>query len=463
MTKRTETSNKRATLICSMLTSFMTTFMGSSVILAVPAIGREFHTGAVALGWMVTIYLLASATLSIPFGRLADRVGRKNMFLTGIVLFVAGSGLCATAHSMGALLIFRLLQGAASAMIFSTVMALLVDAFPPDRRGVVLGYSTSATYLGLSTGPVLGGWMTLILGWRSIFWGAVLIGILAAVVGALFVRNYYVPQEKQQIDRTGILYYCITTAGLLYGLSALTESRNAPYVLAVSLLLFPLFIRHEQKQEHPLIPIQLFLENRGFALSNLAALINYSATFAIGYLVSMYLQLVQHFNSGTAGMIMLSQPLTMAIVSPLAGRLSDRLEPRIVSSIGMGISALGLFGLLVVSRFFHTNLMVVDLLFIGLGLALFSAPNSSAVMGTVERNLYSLAASVLATMRLMGQAFSMAIVSLILSFHTAGSTVDAINPAGLTTGLQQSMLIFGVLCGFGIFASLSRGRMHSSK
>ncbi len=454
-------SNEKTTLYVVIVTSFLTTFMGSSITLSIPSIGTEFNSSTILLNWIVTGYILASAAFSLPMGRFSDIVGRKRIFIGGIWLFSIFTLLSGLTWSIHVLIFFRIMQGLASAMIFSTNIAILLSAFPPQKRGHALGFSTSATYIGLSTGPVVGGFLNHYLGWRSIFYIVFALGLAVGIFATLYLKEQHEGLKDEKPDLTGNILYILFITSLLYGISAFSSVAWAKYIIIPGLIMFGVFVYHELRTEHPVIQVRLFKDNLAFSLSNLAALINYSATFAIGYLISLYLQIVLKYDSQIAGLILLSQPLIMAILSPFTGRLSDRTEARIVASLGMGITALGLLIFSFISGSYPLWLIIVNLILIGIGLALFSSPNTNAVMGTVEKKYYGVTSSVLATMRLIGQAVSMAAVTLIMSIYIEKSTMANIPPNMLLKSIRATFILFTIASLFGIFASLKRGNMIS--
>jgi MFS family permease len=217
----------------------------------------------------------------------------------------------------------------------------------------------------------------------------------------------------------------------------------------------------ESKTSFPLINIRLFLRNTVFAFSNLAAMINYSATFAIGFLVSLYLQLVRGYPPHTAGFILLAQPIIMALFSSFAGSLSDRIEPRFVASFGMLLNALGLFIFVFIGSSTPVWIIVANLALIGFGFALFSSPNTNAIMGSVDERFYGIASSTVSTMRMMGMATSMAVVTLVMAIFAGDAGLDAIDPLLLLKSFKIAFAVFAVLCVSGVFASFARGTMMS--
>ena len=451
-------TDEKKIFIAVLITSFMGPFMGSSINIAIPTMAAEFAVPAQELSWVVTAYLLGSVALLVPFGRLADIVGRRHLYAIGTIAVALMTFLAGLMQSVPSLVFFRLLQGLALATIFSTGMAMLVASHAPKERGRVIGYSAAATYIGLSLGPILGGLITQYLGWRLIFFLSAAANIVSALV-ALRVKGEWYGERNGGMDYLGCVLYSAASTMILYGLSAYASHPVMRYVFFGGLLLLAAFVYEQLRAKAPLIDISLF-RSTIFAMSNLAALLNYSATFAISFLLSLYLQLIRGFDASTAGLFMLLQPMMMALLSPLAGTLSDKHEPRLVASAGMAITAIGIFGF----SFLDTQMPMVLVggifLFIGTGFAFFSSPNSNAIMGAVEPRFYGVASSMLSVMRISGQAISMSVVTLLLAVYTASTVAASASPAYLYDLLQAIQLIFRILavtCVFGVAASLARG------
>jgi EmrB/QacA subfamily drug resistance transporter len=448
-------TQKTATVIAG-LASFLAPFMGSSLNIALPSIGRQFQADAVTLSWVATGYLLAAAVFLVPFGRLADIVGRKKIFVAGIITYSSSTILSALAPSIGLLIAFRAIEGAGAAMIFGTGVAILTSVYPPGERGRALGINTAATYLGLSLGPVVGGFLTHDLGWRSIFLVNVPVCILIVYLVTRRLHREWAEAAGEKFDFDGAVLYGLALVGLMLGFLRM------PRLLGVGLscggiVLAAAFAFRETRTPSPVLNLSLFRTNRAFAFSNLAALINYMATFAVGFFLSLYLQYIVGLNAQRAGLVLIVQPAIMALFSPVAGRLSDRIEPRIVASAGMGFSAAGLFLLASLEAHNHLGFVIVCLAFLGFGFALFSSPNTNAAMGAVEKRHYGVAASVLSTMRLTGQMFSMGIAAMILALHVGRVQITAANQGAFLQSVRTGFLAFGALCVVGIFASLARG------
>ena len=454
-----DVSQQRAALLVTTLSSLLTPMMASAVSIAMPAIARDFTMDAILLSWVASTYLLAAAVFLLPFGRLADIVGRKKIFSWGTVIFTAASLLAAVAPTAPLFLCARVLQGIGSAMIFGTGIAILTSVFPPQRRGWVLGINVAATYSGLSLGPFVGGLLTQHLGWRSLFLATAPLGLL--ILAAVWLK---MPQEWREsrgeaFDWLGSAVYCLMLTAFMFGFTLLPRTGGLALILA-ALAALPFFLARESRTQYPIFQVALIKGNTVFAFSNLAALINYSATFAITFLLSLYLQYIKGLSPGDAGLILIAQPVVMAVFSPVAGRLSDHLEPRLVASLGMGISAAGLFLFIWLNNQTGLGVIVAGLILVGFGFALFSSPNTNAVMGSVEKKYFGVAAATLSTMRMIGQMLSMGIATLIFSLLIGKVQIaPALYPVFLKS-VKVSFVIFSALCSAGVFFSLARGRMR---
>jgi EmrB/QacA subfamily drug resistance transporter len=453
---------KRVTLFVVTLAAFLTPFDGSSVNIALPSIGREFSMDAISLGWVATAYLLASAMLLVPLGRLADIYGRKKFFTLGIVIFTGASFSMVLCTSGTMLICLRIVQGVGSAMIFGTGVALLTSVFPAQERGKALGINVAAAYLGLSVGPFLGGLLTLHFGWRSIFLVNVPLGLTAIALISFKLREEWAEAKGEKFDLGGSIIYCFGLTAIIYGFSSFSRwgAMLSACLILAGVLGIVAFIAWELKAQNPVLNINLFRGNRGFAFSNLAALINYSATFAVAFFLSLYLQYIKKFNPQTAGAILVFQPVVMAACSPFAGRLSDRIEPRIVASMGMGLTAGGLFLFTLLHGNSTLGFIIADLILLGLGFALFSSPNTNAVMSSVEKRFYGVAAGTLGTMRLTGQMLSMGIAMLIFAVHIGHTQITPEYYPLLLKSTRSAFIFFGILCSGGVGASLARGKVH---
>ena len=439
--------------------ALLTPFMGSSIAVALPSIGHDLSMDAISLGWVATIYLLASATFLVPIGRIADIYGRKKIFTYGMLTYTIASLLSAISTSAAMLISFRVLQGIGGAMVVSTAVAILTSVYPPEERGRVLGINVAAVYTGLSVGPFVGGLLTQHLGWRSIFWINVPLGLLMVALIFWKLKGEWAEAKGEKFDITGSIIYSLMLIAITYGFTRLPELPGAVLILAGVVGIIA-FIKWENRAKHPLLDISLFRKNTVFAMSNLAALINYSATFAVSFLMSLYLQYIKGLNPQDAGLVLVAAPVVQAIFSPFAGRLSDKIEPRIVSSAGMGLTAIGLIFFTFLGNTTSLWFIIAGLITLGFGFAFFSSPNTNAVMSSVEKKFYGVAAATLGTVRQVGMTFSMGMAMMIFAIYLGRVQITPENYPAFLSSVNTAFIIFAILCFGGIFASLARGKVR---
>lgn len=455
-------TDQRIVLLITTVSVFMTAFMGSSTNIALPTIGREFAMDAVLLSWVAMAYTLANAMSLLPVGRLADIVGRRRIFTIGVSGYVVASVVVGLASSGTMLIAARFVQGAFASMMFSTSTAILTSVFPASDRGRVLGINTAAVYTGLSVGPFLGGVMTQTFGWRSIFLAGAVLGLVSIVLLVTRVKGEWAEARGERFDVRGALVYGAAIVSFMYGLSLLPKLGGAGLIL-LGLALGIGFVRWEGRAAQPLFNLDLFRHNRGFALSNVAALINYSATAAVGFLLSLYLQYIKALTPQQAGLVLIAQPIVQAVFSPITGRLSDRIESRIVSSAGMAVTAVGLALLTFLGDATPFWYIVLCLILLGFGFALFSSPNTNAVMSSVTRRWYGVASATVATMRTMGMMLSLGVAALIFAVVIGRVQITPQQYPAFLVSARLAFSIFAVACFAGVFASLARGKIHGNQ
>lgn len=457
----TQTNNNSTTksvaLLVAVLTSFVTPFLISGVNVALKTIGNEYSMSAVLLGWVSTVYLLASAAFLLPVGKLADIKGRKRIFLWGLGILSAASVLCALAPNTVLFLIFRGTQGIGAAFIYTTNVALLTSVYPAQERGRVLGINSGSIYLGLSIGPTLGGYLTSTLGWRSVFWITALLGLIAFFIAWGKLKGEWAEAAGEQLDWKGSILYGISLVVFMMGFPRLPTPQGIALILAGCAGLYT-FIRWEGKPKDPVLSLALFRNNPRFTFSNLAALINYNSVTASGFLLSLYLQYIKGMSPQAAGLVLIAQPVMMSSLSPLAGRLSDRVEVRTLASVGMALSTAALTGFIFLTDSTPLWSIILLLVLLGTGYGFFASPNTNAVMGSVEPKSYAVAASILSTTRLIGQTLSIGISTLVFALYLGDNPITpAVYPQFLAS-LKPMYGVFSLLCFLGIFASLARGK-----
>jgi len=453
---------KKSVLLVTAFAAFLTPFLSSAINLALPSISKDLNASAIELGWIASSFILSSAIFLLPFGRLADILGRKRIFTWGIILFTISTFLIVFSWSFESLLILRIFQGIAGAMIFGTSLAIITSVFGPGERGRAMGINITAVYTGLSGGPVIGGLLTQYFGWRSIFAFLVPLGLASLYFIFKKMKPEWAEAKGEKFDWRGSVIYGISLASFMYGFSKLPSTAGVIFLVS-GILLGMFFLLYEKGISNPVFDIKLVLRNRVFAFSGIAALIHYSATSATGFFISLYLQYVKGLDSRTAGLVMISQPVMMALLSSLAGKLSDKFNPGIIASYGMGLTSTGLILLCFVNEASPISLIVGLLIIMGIGFALFSSPNSNAIMSSVEKKHLGVASSVVGTMRMVGQMLSMGIAMMLLAVYIGKQAIIPETYPGLIAGMRTGFIIFSMLCILGIFASLARNHKLSGK
>lgn len=451
---------KNPTLLVTTFASFLVPFMMSSINVLLPAIGREYQLDVITLSWITTSYMLASVVLMIPFGRIADIQGKRKVFLYGVTVFMLGTVLSAVAVSGVMLLAARIVQGIGGAGIMATAVALLTSAVPAEERGKALGINTAATYIGLSCGPFVGGVLTEQVSWRSVFGFVAAASLIVIAIAFWKLKKDYGETKSKSFDLTGSVIYCLTLIAFMYGLSSITSITGIVLVV-VGITGGIFFYWWENRTHAQLVNMELFRHNRGFAMSNLAALINYAGVYAISFILPLFLQYAKGFSAEVAGTILVANPVVQAIFSPLTGRLSDKIEPRILASAGMAVTTLGIGLLIFINQQTSVAYIIMSLVILGFGFALFSSPNINAVMSSVGRQYYGFASATLGTGRQTGMMLNMGITMVVFALVIGRAQITPEYYPAFIDSAHIVYIISTALCFFAVFISLARGNIHS--
>ncbi len=452
-------SNKWVVLIVTVVGSFLSSLMMSGLNVAMPAMQDEFSLTPILLSWIPTSYLLANAVFLLPTGRLSDIIGRRRVYLIGMALFALGSLGCGLAPSAPWLFAARGLQGIGAAMHMATGMAIISSVFPPKERGMAFGWATAAVYIGLSAGPFLGGLLTDHVGWRSIFLINAPLSFTIFLAAILAFKDNWAQAKGQHFDLAGSVVYGLGLILLMLSSSSIPSTQGWILLLAGTAVQV-WFVRMQARGKEPMIDIRLFTRNRVFSFSGVAALINYASTFAVSFLLSLYLQGLAGFSAERTGLILISQPLAQALFSPIAGRLSDRIEPRFLSSTGMALTALGMAPLALIEPSWPISWLIGFLVVQGIGFGLFSSPNTNAMMGSVPPKQYGSASGTVATMRILGMMVSMMITAVLFGMKLSGKSIGPEQADDFLWVMHTGFSLFVLMCLVGIGFSAVRGTMH---
>lgn len=437
-------------LISVAVGTFMSTLDASVVNIALPTIAADFSIDLPTAQWIVMSYLLMITSVLLTLGRLGDMFGRKRLYIIGVGVFVLGSLFCATAVSSAALILARAGQGLGAAMMMAIGPAIITDSFPPRLRGQALGLMGSVVAVGLTLGPVVGGYIVAVASWRWIFLINLPIGIIGLILLGLVFREIVVRTEDK-FDLPGAFLLLLSLLSLLLALTHGEEWQwCSPVVISMffSFLVFgTAFLRWEAANPNPVFHLEL-LQNRTFAVASAAAWISYVAIFAVSLYMSFYLQRVLLLSPVETGHILLAFPLTVAVIAPVAGWLSDRIGCRLPASMGLGIAAVGLA---LVSRL-GADSTPLDALWrtvvVGIGSGAFQSPNSSSIMGSVPRTMLGVASGTVAMMRNLGMVSGVAIIGAVM----ASAQASYLN---LHPGAAIEAFVYGLRWGFGVASAIA--------
>lgn len=446
-------------LICTVL-SFFTVFAVNAVTIVIPSIAAEFGMSNIVQNWVTIIFLLVVAVLSVPAGQISGKFGLKRVTILSIVLFIIISIVNVLVTSQEQFLICRFVLGISLAFINVTSMAMIVNVFPPEERGKALGINITGVYIGLSLSPVIGGILNYNLGWRSV----VLFGVpfLFVILALLLTRidEEWSSFENIPLDVKGSITYGIGIVLFMYGFTILNTQLGIILTI-LGIIILVAFALIELRQNNPVFDIRFF-KNHKFLSANFASLCAYLATYAVTTILNYHLQYIKGFDSQTAGIILLVAPLCQVVLAPIAGRLSDKFVPQILAAIGMGLGTISLFLFTSLDASTSMEFLIVSMIVYGIGFGLFSPPNTNVIMGSVPPKDTSVASAAVATMRTVGQAMSMGILTLVFAFVMGNVPIIEQYYPLLIQSCQLTCLICVVLCILSVFASLVGIKSNSS-
>ncbi len=437
---------------------FMATLDGSIVNVALPTLTKFFNTDITTIEWVVMAYLLTITSLLLSLGRISDMVGRKIIFAGGLALFTIGSGLCAISTTEGQLILFRVIQGFGAAMLMATGVAIITHAFPPRERGKAMGLIGTVVSIGSMAGPVMGGLLIQTVGWQSIFYINLPVGIIGTVLALKVLQKDETDNKGQTFDIFGGLTLFISLISLLLALSEGQEKGwGSSFIISLfisSIVFFIIFVRIETSAKQPVLDLCHF-KNRQFAAANISALISFIAMFSVILLMPFYLQDELGYSTEKMGFVFMAVPLVMSVVSPLSGWLSDRTNSYVLSSIGIGIAAFSILSLGYLTLDSSFTDVALRLSFLGLGMGLFQPPNNSIIMGSLPKEQLGIAAGVMGTMRNTGMVIGVAVSGAVFSnrFVFYGNNESSFLPA-----FKDAYIVSAIICAIAVIVSLVRSK-----
>ena len=445
-------SSRIWTLAITAVAFLMVTLDALVVVTALPAIHRDLGAGLAELEWTVNAFSLTFAAGIITAAALGDRLGRRRIFVIGLAVFTVASAACAIAPGAGLLIAARAVQGLGAAMVMPLSLTILVAAFPPERRGAVVGIWGALGGIGVAAGPLVGGAVTQGLDWHWIFWVNVPIGAVAIVLALLRLTETRGPATRLDLIAAALVGAGAT--GLVWGLIRAGEigwsTLEVVASLAGGLALLAAFIAWEGRATEPMLPLRLF-RRRAFTASIVTAALMSGSIFSGAFLVAQFFQIGLGYSPLEAGLRVLPWTATPMLIAPIGGALSDRFGRRPLLFVGLLLQATGFVWLaLVASTTTPYVAMVVPLVLAGIGISLALPVAATAVVGAVSPGDLGKASGVNSTMQRFGSAFAIAIASAVFSANGQLSSA-----AAFTDGFRPALTVVAGLALVGALAALA--------
>ena len=440
---------EKSVILLAAVVSYVGAFL-ANISVALPLIARELAMSNILQNWVATIFLLSIAALSIPLGKLTSKYGLKKSLLIGIIFTLIGVIISCFSNTSYMLLFSRVVQGIGIAIINVASMALIVSAVPPETREQALGLNIAGVYIGLSSAPVIGGFVIYYLGWQSVFY--VMLPFLLVSAYLCYALDDEWTMYDGSIDKLGSLIYMFGILLFVYGFTIINTSLGI-ILLVIGLALLICFAYIELRIDNPVFEVRLF-KNARFSSSNLASLISYLATFVITYIVTYHFQYIMGLDSQMSGLLLIVTPVMMAIIAPISGRISDKIDPQKLAAIGMGFVTVAILILCFLDETTPLYLIIIAMFLQGLGYGLFSTPNTNAIMSSVPKEETGTASASLAAMRVIGQTLSIGLLTVIFAYIMGNVPIVPENYPLLMASSRISCIVSAILCVIAVCASL---------
>ena len=439
-------------IFISFITSFFAIFLSNGIIIGVPAIAQDFGMNNILQNWVPTLFFLVVAVFTVPAGQISGKFGVKKSLLAGVTVYLIGSIGAVVSMSSEMFLFFRILQGAGVAFLNVSAMAMTVQAVSPKKRGQALGFTVTGIYLATSLSPVICGFLVNNLGWRSMFYFVIPFLILCMILLVVKVPKEWKTYKDDKIDITGSVLYGLGILMFIYGFTAMITTTGKILTVA-GLILLAVFARYELTQKTPVFNMHLF-KNKKFTSSNIAALCSYIAVMVVTTILNYHFQYVRGWDAQMSGMILIITPIIMALMAPNSGRLSDRINPQKLAGIGMGITTVALLILVFLTKDTPLYLVILAMVLQGIGVGLFSSPNTNAIMSSVPPKDAPTASASQATMRTIGQTMSLGLLTLVFAWIMGNLELAPQYAEMIVNASQIICTISLVACILAVFASL---------
>lgn len=454
-----ETINKYI-IIVSIISSFAVAFTSNAVSVALPVIAHDLSISNIMQNWIVSIYLLIIAAASVPFGKICVKYGLKCTYEIGLIVYMIGAILSGMAPNISVLMISRIIQALGSAVLFVNGMALITAQLPENKRGQSIGFTVTGVYIGLALAPTISGILSQNVSWRSIFYVTIPLTLISLFL-LMRIKKEWKMEEEKPIDIHGSLLYVVGIILLMYGFTKINEPAGI-ILFILGILVLVRFSKYELKIKNPIYEIRLF-KNKIYTASNIASLISYFATFVVTYILNYHFQYIHGLDPQTSGIVLVVTPILMAIIAPMAGRLSDKYPPQIITAIGMGLVTIALFILTFLDKTTPFALVLLAMVLQGIGFGFFSSPNSNIIMSSVDKDDVGTASASLSTVRTIGQSFSLGLLTVVFAFVMGNVPIIPSNYNLLIQSSQITMAIATFLCLIAVFLSLKGLNYHKEK
>lgn len=439
-------------IFVAFITSFFAVFLSAGIVLGVPAIASEFGMNNVLQNWIITLNALVIAIFTLPAGQISGKYGVKKSLIIGVAIYlIASIGACLS-FSAESFLMFRVFQGIGIAFSNVSAMAMVVQAVKPQNRGKALGFTVTGVYLAGSLSPVFCGFLVHNFGWRAMFYFTIPFLALCIALMILKIPKEWKTYEGNKIDTLGYLIYGIGITLFIYGFTNLMNSFGAMSVI-LGVILLLIFGFYELKIESPAFNMNLF-KNMKFTSSNIAALCSYLAIASITTILNYHFQYVRGWDAQISGMILIITPIIMALIAPNSGKLSDKIHPQKLAGIGMSIATITLVILIFLDASTPLYLIVIAMILQGIGMGLFTTPNTNAIMSSVPPNETPNASAAQSAMRTLGQTISMGLLTLVFAWIMGSLKLSSVYASLIIQSSQIICLICTILCIIAVFASL---------
>lgn len=444
--------SETSVVLVSFLTSFFAVFLSAGIVIGVPSIASDFGMNNVVQNWIITIALLVVAVFTLPAGQISGKFGVKRSLIAGVIVFLLASIGACLSFSTESFLLFRVIQGIGGAFSNVAAMAMVVQAIGPQKRGQALGFTVTGVYLAGSLSPVICGFLVFNFGWRSMFYSVIPFFMLCILLMVYKIPGDWKTYENDKIDSMGYLIYGVGILLFIYGFTSLMNTTGM-LCAAIGFILLIIFAYYETKAYSPAFNMALF-KNTKFTSSNVAALCSYLAVAAITTILNYHFQYVRGWNAQMSGLILIITPIIMAFMAPNSGKLSDKIHPQKLAAIGMIIATVTLFILVFLDSNTPLYLIFIAMVLQGIGMGLFTSPNTNAIMSSVPPNETPNASAAQSAMRTIGQTMSLGLLTLVFAWIMGSLELSSQYANMIVQSSQIVCIICTIICIVAIFASL---------